>query len=235
MSTKSKRSISGDGGKFRIFEWVIQFKEKYGVLNIITSGILLIFMSLVLTVAFNPSIVFDKYREYDEMKHAQSFNYRMKSNKATQLILKDILEETKAQRCLIIEMHNGKSNSTGLSFNYGTATYECVNDSVESIREDYTEFTLERYPLMMKVYDEGQWCGTTDELMQYDKKLAMKLKSNDTYGIAITTIYGIRSEIGFLVLSFGETHSKCNREEMANMMRKYAAEISPLLDGERIK
>lgn len=233
MHTNKRKNIGDTSGKFHIFEWMINFKEQYGILNIITAGLLLLFMSMVMTVVMNPSIIFDKYREYDEFKHAQSFNYRMKTNKAMQLTLKDIIEDMNGYRCFVIELHNGKQNSTGLSFNYGALTYEVLrNDSVPSVAEDYADFTLDRYPILMKVHEEGYWCGTTEEMKQYDRRTAMKLESNDAYGIALTTIYGVKSEIGYLGVTFNDTTRKCNREVVANKMRKFAAQIAPLLDGE---
>ena len=230
MATKNKASDNG----FRLFEWAIAFKKEHGIINIITAGLLLIFMSMVLTLVFNPDIMFDKYREYDELKHTESFNQRMRANKAMQLELKDIVQDMGACRGFVIELHNGKVNAAGLSFNYGAMTYEALSDeTIPSVAEEYTDFTLDRYPILMKVYEEGHWCGTTDELAKFDKRMALKLEANNAYGIALTTIYGVKSEIGFLGMTYSCIPSHCDRNATANSMRKYAAQIAPLLDGVR--
>ena len=69
MAVNNRKSHDVGDSKFFLFEWVIKLKEKYGILNILTSGLLMIFMSVMLMITFNPTIVFDKYREYDEYKH----------------------------------------------------------------------------------------------------------------------------------------------------------------------
>ena len=192
------------------------------------------FMSLMLYVTFNPKIIFDRYKEYDEAKHLESFNYRMKSNRSVQLILNEILDDVGGSRCYVLEMHNGKANSTGLSFNYGSLTYEVTRDSVESVREDYSDFSLERYPLAFWVYENGYWCGTVDDLMKIDRKLALKFEANDTYAAIATTIYGIKSEIGFVGVSFGPEFENLDKATILNKLRKYANQISPFLDGDYI-
>ena len=229
MATKNK--VSGDG--FKLFEWIIAFKKEHGIINIITAGLLLIFMSMVLTLVFNPSLIFDKYIEYDEIRHTESFNQRMKANKAMQLELKEIVSEMQAYRGFVIELHNGKVNSTGLSFNYGALTYEALaNDTIASVAEEYADFTLDRYPVLMKVYDEGYWCGTTDELAKFDKRMALRLESNNVSGIILTTIYGVKSEIGFLGVTYDVMPMNIKTNRTANIMHKYAAQIAPLLDGD---
>ena len=150
-----------------------------------------------------------------------------------QLELKDMVFEMHAYRGFVIELHNGKVNSTGLSFNYGAMTYEALgSDTIISVAEDYADFTLDRYPILMKVYDEGYWCGTTDDLAKFDKRMALRLESNNAYGIVLTTIYGVKSEIGFLGITYDEMPPNIKVDGTANLMRKYAAQIAPLLDGD---
>ena len=132
-------------------------------------------------------------------------------------------------------MHNGKQNSSGLSFNYGSLTYECTVDTAWSVREDYVEFSLDRYPITMYVYENGYWYGSTDDLMCLDRKLALKLEANDAYFLSVTTIYGIKSEIGFLGVTFGPNGCPLDEETLPNKMRKYASQLSPFLDGENVK
>ena len=191
MAVNNRKSHDVGDSKFFLFEWVIKLKEKYGILNILTSGLLMVFISVMLMITFNPTILFDKYREYDEYKHAQSFNY-------------------------------------------GSQTYEELADNIESVREDYSDFSLDRYPIIMKIYDEGYWAGTIEEMKKIDKRLALKLESNDAYYIAVTTIYGMKSEIGFLGITFTKDSFK-NMPDMQNKLRKYATQLSPFLDGERVK
>ena len=234
MAANSKKNIGGDGGRFVIFEWVISLKERYGILNILTSGLLMVFMSIMVTITLNPGIIFDKYSTYAEERHAQSFEYRMKSSKAVQLMLHDIRDDFSAMRVFVIELHNGKSNPTGLSFNFGSLTYEVLSHDATSVREDYSDFSLERYPFIMQLYEDGYWEGYTSDLKKIDKRLALKLESNDVYYVAFTSIYGMNREIGFLGITFSEQEYK-QIPNLSNKLRKYATQLSPFLDGEKAK
>lgn len=234
MANVKKNDENLSSGRFKVLEWVIKLKEKHGWMNIIMSCVMLVFMSVTLNLAINPSIIFDKYREYEELKHAQSFEYRMKSGRAINLIMNEILRETNAKRCFVIEMHNGKSNATGLSFNYGSMTYEVKNDSAESIMEDYAEFSLDRYPFIMYVVDNEHWIGNIESLANIDKKLALKMEANGATSMAIVMIYGIKSEIGFLGITYDGKIDGMNKTRLLMDMTKYAGQISPYLDGERV-
>jgi hypothetical protein len=163
----------------------------------------------------------------------ESFNYRMKTMKMMNLMMERILEDMKGQRCFIIELHNGKTNSTGLSFNYGSLTYEHTADSVSSIMEEYIDFTIDRYQLLSYVYENGHWEGSTEEMRIIDHKLSMRLESNDSYYICIATIFGVKSEIGFLGITYNKKPN-IPISTLQNKMMRFAAELSPLLDGELI-
>jgi hypothetical protein len=57
--------------------------------------------------------------------------------------------------------------------------------------------------------------------------------ANDGAYLAIAMIYGIKSEIGFLGITFSqETEDKT---DLRKILAKYSSMISPLLDGEKAK
>ena len=212
---------------------ILELIDKYGVVRIVGAVILMLFISYATYLSFNPSILFERYEKYESERHYEMFDYRMHALPYVEKNLNSLLHETDAMRAYIIEMHNGKANSAGLSFNYGTMTYEADNDCCLSIREDYAEFSLERYPLLVKVYSDGFWSGTIDEIAAIDKRLAHKVCANDGGYIALAMIYGIKSEIGFLGIAFTEKPE--NDSELRKILYKYTSMISPLLDGEKVK
>lgn len=218
-----------------IFEW---FSKVNNILNengYIKTFITLFFMicfSIAGYVAMNPRIIFEKYKEYEEQVHSASFDYRMKVSPFVDDYTQQILDECGGIRAFVIEMHNGKYNAAGLSFNYGSMTYEAINDTVESIREDYADFTLERYKLITKVYNDGYWSGNIEELSDIDKRLSLKLESNDAKYIAIASIYGVKNEIGFIGVTFSDDMTE-NSGEIERILKKYSSKISPLLDGQK--
>lgn len=220
----------GNGVPLKLIEGVIKFVEKYGYIKIICVSILMVFMSYASYLAYNPEVIFEKYREYEANKHTESFNYRMESSPKVEQLLTSLQLETGGARCFVIELHNGKSNASGLSFNYGALTYEDVRDSVPSVREDYIEFTVERYPILGKIYKMGYWEGSINDISKYDSRLAYKFISNGTEYLAIATLYGEDNEIGFLGVSYLKG-DKYYKKDLSAILYHYASRIAPLLDG----
>lgn len=208
--------------------------DTYGTLKIVFASLLMLFISFITYLTFNPSFVFDRYSEYEEKKHTESFNYRMESTPIIQSITNNMVIEAKALRCFIIEMHNGKYNASGLSFNYGSLTYEGLRDNVESIQEDYSDFTLDRYPILTHVYKHGKWSGSINDLRSIDKRMALKLESNGAYYLSISMIYGSKNDIGFIGATFGKD-DYFDKNKIEILLSKYSSKISPYLDGERAK
>lgn len=208
--------------------------DKYGALKIVFASLLMLFISFITYLTLNPSFVFERYSEYEEKKHIESFNYRMESTPIVQSMTNNMVIESKALRCFIIEMHNGKYNASGLSFNYGALTYEGLRDNVESVQEDYNDFTLDRYPILSYVYKHGKWSGNIDDLKKIDKRMALKLESNGAYYLAVSMIYGSKNDIGFIGASFGKNDS-FDKNKVEILLSKYSSRLSPYLDGESAK
>ena len=235
MGAKKQEEKETKGGILNFLWEVLKMVDAYGYFKIIFSAILMVFISYTTYIALNPSVVFERYRQYEEECHTESFNYRMESIPIVTSIMDNMINETGALRGFIIEMHNGKYNSAGLSFNYGSLTYESDRDGVEPIQEDYSDFTLDRYPILLLVYREGKWHGTIDDLKKLDRRLALRLESNDAHSIYLTMIYGVKNEIGFIGLTFGKDDNETDPECISNILNKYSSKVSPYLDGERIK
>lgn len=208
--------------------------DKYGALKIVFASLLMLFISFITYLTLNPSFVFERYSEYEEKKHIESFSYRMESTPIVQSMTNNMVIESKALRCFIIEMHNGKYNASGLSFNYGALTYEGLRDNVESVQEDYNDFTLDRYPILSYVYKHGKWSGNIDDLKKIDKRMALKLESNGAYYLAVSMIYGSKNDIGFIGASFGKNDS-FDKNKVEILLSKYSSRLSPYLDGESAK
>lgn len=214
---------------FGIFTDFVRLCKEMGPLRIAGYVVFFIFTAYAVHIGTHPDIIFEKYEEYAEQKHAESFYYRMKASPQVQSYMDQMRLESKGMRTFIIEMHNGKYNAAGLSFNYGALTYESVSEGYDSVLDDYIDFSLERYPTLGRIYEEGYWSGTVDELMKKDKHLALKLESNDVEYFAATMIYGMKGDIGFIGVTYD--HTDINVTKTKQILVKYAMKISPLLDG----
>lgn len=202
--------------------------DTYGVVGVIA----LFLLFIIFFIITHPVYLFKRFNEYQERMHEASFNYRMEQSPNVQILLDKARLETKAFRCFIIEMHNGKHNSAGLSFNYGSMTYEALREDADSVLEDYSDFTLERYPVIPHIYKRGYWTGNAAALKEIDHRLAYKIKANDAFYFAGVVIYGTKGEIGYLGCTFKKDEIM-NEDELINILRKYANQISPLLDGKK--
>lgn len=166
----------------------------------------------------------EKYEEYAAQKHAESFYYRMKTSPQVQSYIDQMRLESNGMRTVIIEMHE---------MHNGTLTYESVGDGYNSVIDDYIDFSLGRYPTLGRIYEEGYWSGTVDELMKYDKHLALKLKSNDVEYFAAMMLYGTKGVIGFIGVTYDNIN--INVAKTKQILVKYAMKISLLLDDAETK
>lgn len=218
---------------FGIFTDFVQLCKETGPLRIAGYVVFFLFTAYAVHIGTHPDIIFEKYEEYAEQKHAESFNYRMRTSPQVQSYMDQMRMESDGMRTFIIEMHNGKYNAAGLSFNYGALTYESVSEGHESVMDDYIDFSLERYPMLGQIYDNGFWSGTVEDLMDEDRHLALKLESNDAKYFAAAMIYGTKGDIGFIGVTYD--HTDVNTLKIKQVLVKYAMKISPLLDGEEAK
>lgn len=208
--------------------------DTYGIVGVIALFMLFVVFLGITFIITHPDYMFRRYNKYMERMHEASFNYRMEQSPNIQMLLDKVRLETKAFRCFIVEMHNGKHNSTGLSFNYGSMTYEALRDDADSVLEDYDDFTIERYPVILQAYKKGYWAGDITALNQIDHRLAYKIKANDAFYFACVVIYGTNGEIGYLGSTFKKDEVK-DEDELVETLRKYANQVSHLLDGEKAK
>lgn len=208
----------------------IKFIDKYGVFKLVKTCFVMVFLSYMTYLTCNPEVIFEKYKTFDRRIHEQSFKKRMESSSLVKSYLDQMLLETGGMRCFVIELHNGTCNSGGLSFNYGSLTYESDKDGAESIMEDYDDFSLERFPFVLHMWKHTTWCGNMTDMCSIDNKMALRLQSNGVDYLYATTIYGKDEILGFLGVTFAEgDYVDINKVRMAS--GKYASKLSILLDG----
>lgn len=182
---------------------LLSLQRKYGFFDIIKSLILLLITGYVVFFTLNPTYLLDKIEKLQVDKHSEAISKRVQSDKDVRLILERLLESTDADRAWLVEFHNGSSNiATGLPFLYGSMRIEATRDSILSIEDDYSDFSLSRYPLMYKLMQDGYYYGSVDSIVNIDKRLYYKMKSNNVNEFAALTLYDGNSPIGVIGLSF---------------------------------
>lgn len=203
-----------------------------GIIKTFCTILLFAFFTFIMYIALNPNVVFDRYDKYMADKHAQSTEYRMQSAPLVRNYLNQLSSEIDADRTYILEYHNGKSNPSGLQWQYCDMTF--LNDNTCDIRDEFQNISLVKYPIFYEVSQNGIWIGSVDIMEKIDKRFALRMKMDDVQYVAFTMIYGMNfTEIGVLGVSYldGEI---LDETSIRKALRKYAASISPLLDGTKV-
>ena len=142
--------------------------------------------------------------------------------------------ETEAERAYILEFHNGKSNPSGLQWQYGDLTF--INDGTDDITDEMQNVSLSRYNFANIIYDRGYWIGSIDELISLDERFYNRMRVNGGKYFVFQMMYGANMrEIGVLGISFLEIPEEKSADELVRTVHKYSSSISPLLDESNVK
>lgn len=233
-----------NGEEVTILEKMLMLIEKYGIKKIFKAffviGILLYViyniqnLNKIITKVITTSIdnaVQSELVSYDTKQkeaHDEAMTYRKYANEKIPQILDDIMIRTECSRVFIIEAHNGSQSVSGLPFTYGNMTYEKDKDVIP-IADDYSDIVLSRFPFLIYIEKNKAWSGTTDELMQIDRNLAFRLKSNNANYLFLVRLEGKNNMIGYLGVTFCDTMPK-NVDKIKQELLIDAQSIVLLLD-----
>lgn len=208
--------------------------HKAGYLRTISTALMVVFFAVCGYLVLNPEKIFDAFSKWQDKRHHEMIEKRLRQNPVIEGILSKLLVEAHAHRCWVIEAHNGKENVTGMPFVYGNMSYQVCEDSIFNSTQDWVDFQLDRFPMVTKLIKEGYWSGTTKELYEIDKALARKIIVNETKSLCIVTLYGCNSAIGWLGVSF--THDEgFNEEKVEGLVRRYSYQIAANIDANKVE
>lgn len=234
MENENNKVNGTAGNAMNGFEKVMDAMSKYGPLKMIYGICMFVFFSFAVYVATNPGMVFEKYTQYVTEKHNASIDYRMESAPIVRSYLNQLVLETDAERAYILEFHNGKSNPSGLQWQFGDLTF--INDGTDDISDEIQNVSLSRYNFANVVYERGYWMGSIDDLVNIDERFYNRMRLNGGQYFAFQMLYGSNMrEIAILGVSFLEVPDNLNKDMLSRVMHKYGATISPLLDEENVK
>ena len=238
VNKKKDTTVQGESHlsspSFEALERFMEMTKKYGIGRMFFSIIFFVFFSYMVYLAVNPSIIFERYEKYITEIHSNSVDFRMESAPIIRTYLNQLAAETGAERAYILEFHNGKSNPTGLQWQFGDLTF--INDGTDDISDEIQNVSLARYNFANLVHSNGYWAGRIDELISIDERFYNRMRLNGGVYYAFQMIYGIdMKEIGILGISFVTEDSIPERDTALMAVHKYAAAISPYLDEGSIR
>ena len=215
-------------------EKLAELLKKYGPFRMIGTVMFFVFFCWMTYIAVNPSVIFDRYEKYISEVHNASVDYRMESAPIIRAYLNQLASETGAERAYILEFHNGKSNPSGLQWQFGDLTF--INDGTEDISDEIQNVSLSRYNFANLIHDNGYWAGRIDELVSIDERFYNRMRLNSGVYYAFQMIYGSNMrEIGILGISFVDEDKIPERKTALMAVHKYASAISPLLDESSVR
>lgn len=231
---KNKGEVNVSTVTMSTFEKLLELTNKYGIGKLIFGVIFFVFFSFMAYLAVNPGVVFERYEKYVNELHANSVDYRMESAPIIRAYLNQLARETGAERAYILEFHNGKSNPTGLQWQFGDLTF--INDGTDDISDEIQNVSLSRYNFANLVHDNGYWAGGIDELVNLDERFYNRMRLNGGVFYAFQMIYGIdMKEIGILGISYTDEESVPDKNVALMAVHKYASAISPYLDEGNVR
>lgn len=213
-------------------ERILEMVKKYSFFDFIKGFILILLTALVIGFISNPTYIFEKYKEWEDKKHAEQIELRMKNNEKLHILSEKLLYKVKAKRVLVLELHNGNTGNGGLPFSKCSATYEALNDNVAPVAELYQNVNLSLMPFATHLFQHGYWCGNVDDLQEIDRGLYYKMKSNNTEHFAACVIEGVDKPLAFLFVSFDAVDHDCIN--VRENVRHVALEIALLLELNKI-
>ena len=139
---------------------LLHLQEKFGFFSILKSLFILLITGYVVFFALNPRYLLDKMEQVQTEQHNDAVSRRMSADANIRMIFNRILPTLDADRVWLIELHNGAKNlTTGLPFLYGDMRIEAVSDGVLNVDEEYTDFSLSKYPFIDKIFEDGYFYG----------------------------------------------------------------------------
>ena len=216
------------------FGKIMELSKKYGFGSMFFGALFLVFFSWMLYLGANPNVIFEKYNQYVTEKHNASIDYRIKTAPIIRSELNQLALETEAERAYILEFHNGKSNPSGLQWQYGDLTF--INDGTDDITDEMQNVSLSRYNFANVIYECGYWAGSIDELTSLDERFYNRMRVNGGKYFVFQMMYGANMrEIGVLGISFLEIPEEMSTDALIRIVHKYSSSISPLLDESNVK
>lgn len=215
---------------FSIFQKSVEWSKKYTFLEMLKGLFVLVTSAAVLFIFLNPSYFLERYEQFKEKQHTAEVDKRLEISPKINFILEKLLVSTRCDRAFLMELHNGTNNLNGLPFLYGDLTYEQVgNDELDYISDFYVNVPLARFPVTQKLFDDGYWYGTVDELANIDKRLASRIKINNGSWIALILLKGSEHYLGIIGVSFTDSLS-VNKVAVGRNLRTAAINTITLLD-----
>ena len=146
-----------------------------------------------------------KQLEIQQILHDYEMNMRLQNSAALNSLVVQLMYETKADRVLLAEYHNGSANVSGIPFLKWSVTFESFTDEMGySVANDYQQQQITLYPFITHIGENYLYRGYVEtNLKEIDKSYAYKLLSHKIEYIIVSQIVNDKgSKCGMLILEY---------------------------------
>ena len=219
------------------------FKDTLVALKEIKWGHVLILLAIVvilLTGAGGLAYIYAQKGANDAVKaqlilqeqiHDYEMNLRMENSAALNNVVMQLMYETKADRVLLAEYHNGSSNVSGVPFLKWSVTFESFTDNIGfGVANEYQQQQITLYPFITHIGENYLYRGFVEtELKSIDKSYAYKLMSHKIEYIIVSQIVNNKgSKCGMLILEYTDA-SVIDEYLVKQKLHKASQECAALL------
>lgn len=215
---------------FGFIDRTLAIVEKYRMVTIFKAIIVLVLISATIGLIKNPTWIFEQYEDWKNKQHIITLTHRLQHNEKLHILTEKLLYRVSADRVLLLELHNGNTGLGGFPFAKCSATYEALNDGVVPVAGEYQDLNLSLMPFATELFNNGYWCGNTEDLKDIDKALCYRMLGNDISHFAGIVINGIDKPIAFLFVKFSSIKSEHNCQQIEQIIKDSALQIALLLE-----
>lgn len=227
---KSKQNIEDTTTALGWFERVLGMADKYRITTVLKSVFIILLIAGTVGFIKNPCWIFEKYQEWQDKQHIEKLAHRLEHNEKLHIMTEKLMYKVNADRVLLLELHNGNTGLGGFPFAKCSATYEALNDGIVPVAHQYQDLNLSLMPFATELFNNGYWCGDTQDLREIDKALCYRMLGNDTSHFAGIVIQGVDKPIAFLFVKFKDIGDEHNCAEIKRIIQENAFQIALLLE-----
>lgn len=224
-----------------LLEPIANLFNKYGILKalgyiaIIVFGVIILYSGYVV-ITLDKRIdrgidkVLTEQTDAKEEAHEKGVEKRFANMDAINCELRDIMQKAGADRACVLEMHNGTNNTAGLPFIYCEMTYEQVGDGIQHVDDEYARINLTRYAFPYYLMYHKYYCGSIQEAMGIDDKIATKMSHDGTGYILVYQIISGDKLIGYFALTWNNSDEVNITTDKMAQITMAASNLGKMLD-----
>ena len=169
--------------------------------------------------------------ETQQRIHDYEMNMRLENSAALNNLVIQLMYETKADRVLLAEYHNGSSSVSGIPFLKWSATFEAFRDEMGfGVANDYQQQQITLYPFITHIGENYLYRGYVEtNLKEIDKSYAYKLLSHGIEYIIVSQIVNNKGlKCGMIILEYTDA-SVIDEYVVKQHLHKASQECAALL------